>query len=982
MNGRSLSTSRRRAILGMSLALSISLPVTLVGAEVDRQPSRLENPEIIRLPSVDPTHLAGEPDEMVRVGFVLAEQPVLEKTTKPGFEDALSGYTRGDLQAAARESPVAVSELEEQAGRSAERRRNVVGRDLEDEVARLEAEEHDLAVRIERRGAELIERAQSGPLAMVIARVGLGDIKALAARRDVQAVIAQPRLEPELNTSTTTIGASSVWDEHSGGGDDDFGGASDVRTGIEVGMAGDTPQPTHPAFVGIDVNNGGSTAGAHGTATAGVVASRDTTYRGVAPGISGLRGGAADDWSTTSVDTRSESFGNFANGNDGVGDVADLAAHSFLVPWAASAGNRNDEPGVTPGTSTTGGDGMGRNILSVGAFGDNSTTTDTDNAIAGFSSFGPSPGRRKEPELTAPGVAITGPGIGGGVDTNSGTSLAAPHVGGALAILVGAGMTDPRAMRAVLVNSAQPWCNGHNDTPPAGTSLLTAYPSGTCQDRWMPDVGWGELDVPGALDERGNAVVGEVEGGSVRFYRATADPGEKATLAWNMRGVLGPDVTQHVYFTVTNLDLRQYRPDETEILPAGDPGWGAGPDAIDPNDTTEQVRAPSPGGDVVYKVEAASDVEGAPTERFGLASANPLTPLDNPGVNPVDVAHSPSGCDQNVHITASAENPSDDLEAGTSTLSLELPAGVELVVGPQTHQVSGGTLETRSTSEPVSWTIRPTSSGNHQVKIRGEGRAYGTTFTDRETITVGADCAPPPDPGPDDPPPPATVPQVAPHSLEVTPAGGTQCGQQRTLSAGFRNPTSTDAPDARGDLRLSNSARLLGAGEHQVSGGVLEAGALSEVHSWQFREAREETTATVTGSTYYGGQVRASQARLTVTCTMTKTVMTGEARLRKERLNAEGKLRFDGPRTVSIAGERVSVAFERPAKDGDAQRRGGNRRKDIVEERARLDAAGSFDASIRACRQGRYKVRATFRGSPGYEPARRQTLGTVRAKGC
>ncbi len=205
----------------------------------------LPRAEIYRPSGVDPDLLAGAPDESVRVSIILAEQPVLEETTKPSFETALSGYTRGDLQAAARRSPNEISDVEVEVAAEAEERRDTVTSKVTDELATIE----DLAAPVERAvgraGGDVVpDEASGGPLAVVVAEVDRADLKGLAARREVQAIVAAPKPEPELDTSTSTIAVSPVWAQHNGGADPDGppGGASDVRTGLTVGMSGDKPQ--------------------------------------------------------------------------------------------------------------------------------------------------------------------------------------------------------------------------------------------------------------------------------------------------------------------------------------------------------------------------------------------------------------------------------------------------------------------------------------------------------------------------------------------------------------------------------------------------------------------------------------------------------------------------------------------------------------------------------------------------------------------
>jgi endonuclease G len=106
--------------------------------------------------------------------------------------------------------------------------------------------------------------------------------------------------------------------------------------------------------------------------------------------------------------------------------------------------------------------------------------------VGGFSSFGPTRDGREKPDLCAPGVAISGAyrGSGDGVIAKCGTSQAAPHVAGAIALLLSqaklSGATVPTAsqIRAVLTNT---------------TRFKNAY--------WDRGQGFGVLDVKGLLEE-------------------------------------------------------------------------------------------------------------------------------------------------------------------------------------------------------------------------------------------------------------------------------------------------------------------------------------------------------------------------------------------------------------------------------------------------------------------------------------------------
>ncbi|MFK5690926.1 S8 family serine peptidase [Ornithinimicrobium sp. LYQ92] len=307
-------------------------------------------------------------------------------------------------------------------------------------------------------------------------------------------------IESMLEHSVPQIGAPVAWEQ---GYDGSGVTVAVLDTGIDEqhpDLAGQVVASEN--FTDADTTNDNWGHGTHVAATvAGTGAASDGRSVGVAPGASLLNGKVLDDFGngTTSgliegmewaaeqgADVVNMSLGVRGLYTDGT-DPASMAVNALVEEhgtlFVIAAGN--DGPGegtvTSPGTADL--------ALTVGA-------VDRNEDIAYFSSRGPRFGDNAvKPEITGPGVDIvaaraTGTSAGFPIDEHytamSGTSMAAPHVAGAAALLAQArpeltGME----LRAMLVGTAVP-----------------------NEDLRVLDQGAGRVDVPSALD--GEAVADPV----------------------------------------------------------------------------------------------------------------------------------------------------------------------------------------------------------------------------------------------------------------------------------------------------------------------------------------------------------------------------------------------------------------------------------------------------------------------------------------
>ena len=295
--------------------------------------------------------------------------------------------------------------------------------------------------------------------------------------------------------------------------------------------------------------------------------------------------------------------GGVADGYSDIAQVVDFYVDTADVSLVKSAGNESSL-GVTEPADAY-------NAIAVGNVQNGETVSTNDDVLHATSSWNPAGGRRML-DLVAPGYVIATSNKNGGISTGilqnnfTGTSMAAPHVTGGIALLDSVLSHEPYTIKAVLLNTATDQFNSNNTNDVLG---------------WDRRFGYGYLNLYRAYYFR-HYRVRSISPGQNLYFKATVSTGTgdfgKMTIVWHKHL---NNVNDQPPFPLSNLDLRLYdytNGSQGNLLAS----------STSTVDNVEQVISPT-SGQVLVKITAVSTYNGG-SEDFTLASMHALTEISSP----------------------------------------------------------------------------------------------------------------------------------------------------------------------------------------------------------------------------------------------------------------------------------------------------------------------------------------------------------------
>lgn len=555
------------------------------------------------------------------------------------------------------------------------------------------------------------------------ARLPADRLALLRADPLVAEVMEDARRRPMLDVSVPELGARSYWD------------AGIRGEGQRVAVLDSGVDRGHPALATVNwaVNRAFLSAAAcsasdsdtdagdffgHGTHVAGIVMSRGTMpedeKRGVARGLtygynykiacirpdgdvsshdSDVLAALDHLVSNTSAKIVNYSYGaEILSGDDPAARMWDYFADTYgLVPVFAAG---NVDKGQT--TCAVNSPGTSANGLTVGNWSARGTMNST-------SCRGPSGGSPKKPDLAAPGTNISSTNYrwadaGIFFVDKTGTSMAAPHIAGAAALLAQSGVSMPLCAKAVLINT-------------------------TDDSGWMPDRGWGYSNLQRARNhpycfDGLFTFAGGIEPAENYYFKAAVSGLSKATLVWPLH--FSRDGSGFSFRSYSQLSLRAYRLDNTPL----ETSVGSTSDNINKLETAYS-------GTAVLTVRANSVPTGLASERFALATTLPVTRTTGPQVTASCSGPASIEAGQSLSLACTFTNRGD-LAAYSVTGRHDSPQGF----GEHPEQWIG-TIE-GGASASYTWQIAVAAylSGSYSLNVLFSNQSYGHYAWSKTTFTV------------------------------------------------------------------------------------------------------------------------------------------------------------------------------------------------------------------------------------------------------
>ncbi|MCA2968844.1 MAG: S8 family serine peptidase [Acidobacteriaceae bacterium] len=494
----------------------------------------------------------------------------------------------------------------------------------------------------------------------------------------------------------------------------------------------------------------------------------------------------------TPVQVVNMSFGSVGEHvNRSQANIIDFLAGTFGINFVIAAGNSG--PGNPPEyVFPVGTPGSAANGITVANVDTRENTDRSSHTINPSSSRGPAFDGRQKPDLAAPGTNYLSAGISNDASLvlKTGTSMAAPAVAGAVALLRSAGVTDWREVKAVLINSA------------TSRSLFTTFLGRYWDEAW----GHGYLNLQRALASKDFRRSGELAPAlPVAFWRIPQNRGYFSATAVNQR-----QFTETGTPFLHSLALSVYREASGQHL-----------NTSAERDQVVQLVDTQTEGDLILRLAAPNLPPQSAPEPFALA-------LSAPGAEPVAPPALRINCTAPATVRASTAFDISCSLANPGGLSLFSPR-LTIANGPATPAgaTDGPPLAPGATARANLRLTAPATPQTLNLRLQATAQAFDLNLSREQVLTLNVEPA-------------IILPQVAASASELnlsTTVGADPAPQSILLSAsgaGVSFAASTPASwltltsptgPVPTTLRLTIQARTLAAGTYSSRINIALAGA-------------------------------------------------------------------------------------------------------------------------------------------------------------